>query len=170
MQSVWKPAEWLHFYADSMPVLPYFRLCIGSLSLFVMSLTAPRPNPKCYDRGQAGLNAADMRLNILQSFLFFFTVLNRNNSIWWRICSTKQKQHLYFDQGANTAAGFTEPLHFHYGTPLTHFSSCLGCLHEVYEVNYLGHPGDRKDQCRIALVAPVPIGSLMFRRLRFDLR
>lgn len=68
MQPVWKPAEWLHFYADSMPVLPYFRLCIGSLSLslprslslslpppplslYVLSLTASRPNPKWYDRG-----------------------------------------------------------------------------------------------------------------------
>lgn len=67
-------------------------------------------------------------------------------------------------------ASFTEPLHFHYGTPLTHFRSCLGCLHEVYEVNYLGEPGDRKDQCWIALVAPGPIGSLMFRHLGFDLR
>lgn len=43
---------------------------------------------------------------------------------------------LYFDQCANMAAGFTEPLHFHYETPLTHFRSRLGCLHEVYEVNY----------------------------------
>lgn len=93
---MWKPAERLHFYADSRPVLLYFGLCIGSLSLslYVMSLTAPRPNPKWYDRGHAGLNAADMRLNILQSS--FFTVLNRNSSIWWRICSTKQKQQCIF--------------------------------------------------------------------------
>lgn len=73
MQSVWKPAEGLHFHADSMPVLPYVRLCILSLSLYVMSLTAPRPNPKCYDRGQAGLNAAHKRLNIIL-FCSFLTV------------------------------------------------------------------------------------------------
>lgn len=125
MQSVWKPAEWLHFYADSMPVLPYFRLCIGSLSLFMSCHSQPQ-DPIL--SGMTGGRLASMQpTSVWIHCRVFFNVLNRNNSIWWQICSTKQKQQCIFilTMVQIWPPGLQKTLHFQYGTPLTHFRDGL---------------------------------------------
>lgn len=65
MQSVWKPAVWLHFHADSIPVFFPFHMSAVALTLdvYIPSCHSQHgPNPKWYD-----LNAAEMHLNVLQN-------------------------------------------------------------------------------------------------------
>lgn len=76
MQSVRKPAVWLHFHADSIPVFLPFHMSGVALTLDVYIPSCQllqRPNPKWFD-----LSAAEMHLKILQNSFSFS--LTKNNS------------------------------------------------------------------------------------------